>query len=206
MSWFETFKSSLHTLTDYSVCPYLSSRSLSLCSPSGTQGCVCETGVCGGFELLYMCCSFSSTTAGFNTIAILSFLSLLFSSLDRFSFLFYFLSPSSLSPLFSFLPKFHLPSSLPSFLNSFFHRFLPSFLPSLITSFLFSFPCSFFHFLSCTSFHSSFFFFKTPLLFHVWSQTSSSIVIEQFIFVNQDSQQRRKGQEGKSVAAQEIYN
>lgn len=155
MSWFETLKSSLHTLTEYSVCPYLSSRSLSLCSPSGTQGCVCETGVCGGFELLYMCCSFSSTTAGFNTIAILSFA-----------------------------------------------LFFPW---SVLLTFVFSFPCSFFHFLSCNSFHSSLFFFKTSLLFHVWSQTSSSIVIEQFIFVNLDicSQQRRKGQEG---TAQEIYN
>ncbi len=87
--WFET--SCPRTKT---VCLYLSSRSLSLCHPSGTQGCVCETGRLGGLELLYLCCFFSTTiAAGWGTET--NFLS------------------------FPFLPCF-----LPSFLTSSFLSFL----------------------------------------------------------------------------------
>lgn len=99
------------------VCPYLSSRSLSSCSPSSTQGCVRETGICRGFELLYMCFSFSSTTAGFNTAANLSFF--LFSF--HCSFIPFFLSFHC-----SFIPFFLLFSAFLSFFP-----FFPSLFSSL---------------------------------------------------------------------------
>ncbi len=197
--WFET--SCPRTKT---VCLYLSSRSLSLCHPSGTQGCVCETGVWEDLNY-FTCAAFSQQ------------LLLLDEVLKQISF-----------PFLSFLVSF-LPSLLPHFFPFFsFFNSLSSCLFSLIPSpppnfpspsllFLlsyFSFPFLFFtsSFLPC-SLHVSlplFISFSTlpglPCLVTNKLKYSHWAVYVCQSGSMQSTKMERPGREKSGFSRQEIYN